>query len=213
MIPPSDPRTSAIPQGVRHARSVQTLKPGEAGSSEVDHVFRLSETVEYLRSLQEHYGADRRLNDRIRDLAVRLQALVRALSETSVVEPALGPPPLETGPIAQVSVSDLEAAFMRWLTDPVGADDVRLEGPDGSPSPMRHVLDPLCSSGRPLPGEVAAALGMPAGTPIGHAVSELRLAVDDPTGPRCRSHRAAAYYLRGLDRRALVTAEVERGSR
>lgn len=214
MIPANDPRTSATPQVARHARSVQTLdRPGEADATEMDRVAQLSEMVAYLRSLQEHYGADRRLNDRIRDIAVRLQALVRALSETTSVEPARGPLPLEAKPTTEVALSDLEAAFMRWLTDPVGADEVRLDGQDRPPSPMRQVLEALRCSVRPLPGEVAATLGLPAGTPIGQAVSELREAVDDPRGPRCRSHRAAVFYLRGLDRTALAAGEAERGPR
>ncbi len=128
-------------------------------------------------------------------------------------EPATGPLPVETELATEIPDPDLEAAFLGWVTDPVAADEVRLDGHDRPPSPMRHVLDALRSSVRPLPDEVAAALGMPAGTPIGHAVWELRAAVDDPAGPRCRSHRAAAYYLRGLDRTALAGGEVERGSR
>lgn len=211
MIPSTDPRTSAIPQGARHTRAVQMPdRPGEAWSPGLDHVEHLSEMLEYLRALQEHCGSDRRLNDRVRDVAVRLQALIHALSTAAGVEPAHGHVAAANGPVPPPSVSELENAFVRWLADPVASDEVQLDEDDPGPRPMRPVLDALCSSARPLPGEVAATVGMPAGTTIGHAVSELRLAVDDPAGPRCRSYRAAAYYLRGLDRIALATTEVER---
>ena len=157
MIPTNDPRTSAIPQGARHARSVPTL---------------------------ERRGAVR--------------------------QPVHGHAPSATWSAGPPSVSDLETAFMGWLADPVLADELRLDDRDASPTPMRQVLDSLCSSVRPLPGEVAATLGMPAGTTIGHAASELRLAVEHPAGARCRSHRAAAYYLRGLDRIAVAAAGAAR---
>jgi hypothetical protein len=212
MIPRTDPRTTAIPQGARHARSVQTPpRPDEALSPGMDHVTQLSAMVEYLRGLQEHYGADRRVNDRVRDAAVRLQALVHALSPATGVDPAHCPP--STRPTLPPSLAELETVFIRWLADPVTSDEVRLDGGHGPLLPMRPVLDALIASTRPLSAETAAALGMPAGTTVGHAASELRLAVDDPAGPRCRSYRAAAYYLQELDRIALATAEVERALR
>jgi hypothetical protein len=210
MIPTTDPRTTAIPRGARHARLVQPLpRPHQVRSPGIDHLAHLSEMVEYLRVLQEHYGADRRVNDRVRDAAARLQALVHALSGATGVDPAHRPT-LSTRSVPPPSLGELETAFLGWLADPVTADEVRLADGAGSPLPMRPVLDALSTSTCPLSGEVAATLGMPAGTTVGHAASELRLAVDDPAGPRCRSYRAGAYYLRGLDRMALATTEVER---
>jgi hypothetical protein len=176
-------------------------------------VEQLSAMVAYLRSLQEHYGADRRVNERIRDAAVRVQALAHALRSATGVEMAPGHAPSATWSAAPPAVADLETAFVNWLADPVFANELRLDGCDGPPTPMRQALDALCSSVRALPGEAAATLGMPAGTTIGHAVSELRLAVEHPAGPRCRTYRAAAYYLRGLDRLAVATAEADRALR
>lgn len=216
MIPTTDPRTTAIPQGARHVRSVQSLPgPDETRSPHMDHVARLLEMVEYLRSLQEHCGADRRVNDRVRDVAVRLQALVHALGTASGVDPAHRPSrthrPIPSAPsIPSPSLGELETAFIGWFADLVTSDEVHPDGDAGSPFPMRAVLDALGTSTHPLSDEVAGTLRMPTGTTVGHAASELRLAVDDPAGPRCRSYRAAAYYLRGLDRIALATTEVER---
>lgn len=214
MIPTTDPRTSAIPQGTQRARPVQPLgRPGGARQPDTAHVEQLSAMVAYLRSLQEHYGADRRVNDRIRDAAVRVQALVHALRSAAGDESAPGHAPSATWSATPPAVGDLETAFVDWLADPVFANELRLDGCDGPPTPMRQVLDALCSSVRALPAEAAATLGMPAGTTIGHAASELRLAVEHPAGPRCRTYRAAAYYLRGLDRLAVATAEAERTPR
>lgn len=212
MIPPTDPRTNAIPHGESHARAVQRPDGSGAGARtrSIDHSAQLSEMVAYLRSLQEHVGTDRRLNEGIRDAAVRLEALAQTLRRTPVTGATQPPRPPATTGVGQPAVSALEDAFTRWLTDPVAADEVRLDDHDGSPHPLRQVLEALGSSARPLPSEAAAVLGMPADTTIGHAVTELRLAVDDPSGPRCRSYRAAAFYLRGLDRIAPATAELER---
>ncbi|GEM_PF-2354646 len=214
MIPSNDPRTSATPHRAPYVPPVRTSRrPGEAPRTDVHHVAELSAMVAYLRALQEHFRADRRLNDRARDAAVRLQALAHALTSTIVVDPVDRPEPPATGPVPEASLSDLETAFLRWLVDPEAADDVLLDDPDRYLRPTPQTVDALRSSTRPLSGEVAATLGMPAGTTIGHAASELRRAVDDPAGPRCRSYRAGAYYLRGLDRIALVTAEVEKALR
>jgi hypothetical protein len=60
---------------------------------------------------------------------------------------------------------------------------------------------------RQLPADLAAAIGLPASCSLGRAATELLLAVDDHAGPRCRSFRAAAYYLAG--RRMLDGALVE----
>ena len=215
MIPTSDPRTSALPHGESHARAVR--QPEEAEGAQrvraIDHGAQLAEMVADLRSLQEHVGTDRRLNERIRDAAVRLEALAVALGRTPVIGPTQLPGTSATAAVPRPALADLEAAFLRWLTDPVTGEELRLDEDDGSPRPMRQVLQALSSSTHRLPDDAASSLGMPAGTTVGHAVSELRLAVDDPSGPQCRSYRAAAYYLRGLDRVALATAELERASR
>ena len=215
MIPPTDPRSSATSQAAPYAPPAQTLRrPGAADLPDVDHLAQLSGMVAYLRALQEHYRADRRLHGRVRDAAVRVQALAHALHTATVLEPAHCPTPPATGPDPGTALTRLETAFLGWVVDPLEADEVRLDDHERSHRPLREVLEALSSSTRPLPGEAAAALGLPADTTIGQAADELRHAVADPAGPRCRSHRAAAYYLRGLDRTALATAsEVDRALR
>ncbi len=209
MIPSTDPRTSATPQLAPHVPPADFLRgPGDP-LHRVDHLAQLSAMVDYLRVLQQHYGADRRLYSRARHAAARVQALAHALGAASSADPAHCPSSAATEPASQAARDELEAAFRRWLTDPLEADVIHLDGHDPSPRPLREVLGALCASRRPLSGEVAAALGMPAGTTIGQAASELRHAVDDPSGPRCRSYRAAVYYLRDLDRITLDAAELE----
>lgn len=215
MIPSTDPRTSATPQAAPYAPPAQTPgRPGEARWPEMDHVAQLSAMVVYLRALQEHYRADRRLAARARDAAVRVQALAHTLNDATPDEPARCPTPPATGPTSQTSLTGLETAFERWLADPESADEIRLADHGRSPRPLQEVIEALRASRRPLSGEAATTLGMPVGTTIGQAATELRRAVDDPAGPRCRSYRAAAYYLRDIDRITLTTAaELERALR
>lgn len=95
--------------------------------------------------------------------------------------------------------SDTEQAFIDWLAEPTSADELLLTGtPD--PQPLARVLGELSQSSRVLPPETAARVGLHEGATIGDAAAELLLAVEAPAGPRCRSFRAAVYYLRDLDR-------------
>ncbi len=211
MIPASDPKTSATPQATSYAPPAQTIRrPGEADLPEPDHVAQLSAMVSYLRALQGHYRADHRLAGRARDAAARVQALAHTLTNATVAQPERCPTPPATGPSPQTSLTELETAFERWLANPTATDEIQLDDHEPSPQPLREVLEALRASRRPLPGETAATLGLPTGTTTGQAATELARAVEDPEGPRCRSYRAAAYYLRDLDRIALATNEVEK---
>ena len=211
MIPSTDPRTSATPQLAPHVQPTQNRQRRGEHLPRVDHLAQLSAMTDYLRVLQQHYGADPRVHGRARHAVARVQALAHALSVATPVDPARCPTPAATEPAAEVPQEELETAFQRWLTEPLEADEIRLDDQERSPIPLRHVLGALGTSRRPLPGEVATTLGMPAGTSIGQAATELRHAVEHPAGPRCRSYRAAAYYLRDLDRIALDTAALEPG--
>ncbi len=92
-----------------------------------------------------------------------------------------------------------EAALQAWLTSDDNPDVWQLDGPDQPPTSLTTILGELVLSHLPLPGDVAAALGMRSGTTLGYAATELLLAVNDPAGPRCRSYRSALYYLRDHD--------------
>jgi len=92
-----------------------------------------------------------------------------------------------------------EQAFLSWLVAPTSADELPLVD-GGEPEPLARILVELSLSSRVLPTETAASLGLRDGTTIGHAAVEVLLAVKDPAGPRCRSYRAAVFFLRDLDR-------------
>ena len=193
----------------------QTLAPtgerlGAAQAPRLEHVEQLAAMIAYLHALEGEYRTDHRLNERFRDVKVRLQDLVDALSSPTVLDDGhastTGASPDGAAPGA--SLQDLEAVFLRWLVDPVDADGLRVDGDDRSPRPLRQVMDALAVSHRSLPPEVADRFGLASGTTVGRVATELRRAVEDPDGPRCRSYRSAAYYLRGLDR-LILPAEVE----
>lgn len=93
---------------------------------------------------------------------------------------------------------DVEQIFLDWLADPTKPDSLRLDAADGPPTPLTELLGRLCTSPRRLPAAAATTLGLSPRARIGDAATQLLLAVKDPAGPRCRSYRAAAYYLRDL---------------
>ena len=90
-----------------------------------------------------------------------------------------------------------EQCILDWLANPTKPDKAQPEG-DAAATPLTTLLGRVCTSSRELPTEAAAMLGMPDGVTIGAAAAELVLAVNDPAGPRCRSYRAAVYYLHDL---------------
>ncbi len=92
----------------------------------------------------------------------------------------------------------LEEAFRAWALDPAKPDVVDL-GEHGN-VPMVELSRQLGGSDAMLTASACAQLGVPPGATIATAAAELFHATIDPTGPRCRSFRAASYYLRGLIR-------------
>src|SRR6056297_391494 len=158
MIPPDDPRTGTTRQVARYASSTDTSRrSGDGHRPEVEHVAELWALEGYLRGLQEHYRADRRLYGRVRDVAVRLQALAQEVQASAGPQPAGSRSPASTG--RDAVRADLEAAFERWLADPVEADEVRLADRDRSPQPLEQILGVLAASTRALSDEAAASLG------------------------------------------------------
>ncbi len=96
------------------------------------------------------------------------------------------------------TLDELEDAFRAWAHGPAKPDVVDL-GEDGS-VPMVELSRHLGQSQATLAASACAQLGVPPGTTISTAAAELLHATVDPDGPRCRSFRAASYYLRGLIR-------------
>ena len=90
-----------------------------------------------------------------------------------------------------------ERYFRDWLADPTKPDAVRFDG-DAESTSLTVVLGLVSTSLARLPAEAAVMLGMRDGVTVGKAAAELVLAVNDPAGPRCRSYRAAVYYLHDL---------------
>jgi hypothetical protein len=91
---------------------------------------------------------------------------------------------------------EAHAAFLTWLADPELPEELHLRGSDHPSTPVLWVLGQLAASGGVLPRGVAATLGLPSLATVGHAATELVLAVNDPAGPRCATYRAAVIHLR-----------------
>lgn len=102
----------------------------------------------------------------------------------SVSEPALG-------------LDELEEAFRAWVEDPVKPTVVEL-GPSGRTLSTAEFLRDLESSTGTLDPPASEQIGFPAGVTIAVAAEALLHATVAPDGPKCRSWRAASYYLRGL---------------
>ena len=191
MIPSTDPRTSATPQLAPHAQPTQTQRwPGEH-LPRVDHLAQLSAMTDYLRVLQQHYGADSRVHGRARHAAARVQALAHALSAATPVDPARCPTPAATGPCAEVPQEQLETAFQRWLAEPLEADEIRLDDPERPPprtaTPSRHgsLLTP---SGSPTPVTVNSGSSSSSSTPRTEDPSCWSGPRNDSPAPRSLTH-------------------------
>lgn len=100
-----------------------------------------------------------------------------------------------------------ERRFLDWLTSDALPDRLTT-CPDGAPEATSTLLGTLITSSRPLTRCEAARVGSPPGTPLGVVATELIDAVHDPRGPRCRSFRAAVYYLRDHHELAPVLEEL-----
>ncbi len=96
--------------------------------------------------------------------------------------------PVDLGEVAA------EQRALAWLDDPELPDQLPAEPGDTDLS-ARSALRSVRSSARRLPAAHAARLGLGEGATLGEAATALTRAVEDPHGPRCRSYRAAAYYL------------------
>ncbi len=154
----------------------------------------LSATVCQIRGLQQIHADDAALQDRLRRTATELESLISHLLRADGAGSRPDTPPPSSTPRQRAA----EHAFLTWLAQPTSTDELTLVDGD-EPEPMAWILGELSLSRRLLPAETAAGLRLPAGTTIGHAAAEVLLAVKDPAGPRCRSFRAAVFYLRDLD--------------
>lgn len=94
------------------------------------------------------------------------------------------------------SLDALEDDFLDWLHDPVMPEVIAhgLHGEVAMVDLCRH----LAGSQTKLGVFDARRVGLPSGATIGTAAAALLHSTVDPQGPRCRSFRAARYYLRGL---------------
>ena len=95
-------------------------------------------------------------------------------------------------------LDELEDAFCAWAHDPAKPDVVDL-GQHGE-VPMVELSRRLEGSRATLAASACVQIGLPPDVTIATAVAELLHATVDPDGPRCRSFRAASYYLCGLAR-------------
>ena len=157
----------------------------------------LSATVCQIRGLQQRHVGDVELESRLLRSAGELESLISHVLHMDSSESS--PPATPCDSASTPRQRTLEQAFLVWLTEPSSANELLLDGAEG-PLPLARVLGELSRSRRALPAETAAGFGLPGETTVGHVAAELLLAVKDPAGPRCRSFRAAVYYLRDLDR-------------
>ena len=93
-------------------------------------------------------------------------------------------------------LDELEDAFRAWADGPAKPEVVDL-GQLGAVS-MVELSHRLRGSQATLDTPACMQIGLPPGVTIATAVAALLRATLDPDGPRCRSFRAASYYLRGL---------------
>lgn len=104
------------------------------------------------------------------------------------------------GTTSRSGLDELEDAFLAWVDDPTKPDVVEFGPPSYRTVPTVGLLRRLGSSRAALPAPACKQIGLPSGVTIAAAAAELLWATIDPGGPRCRSFRAATYYLRGLSR-------------
>lgn len=101
-------------------------------------------------------------------------------------------------PSSVLPLDELEDRFHAWAHDPAKPDAVDL-GQDRKIS-MVELSRQLSESRSTLAASACVQIGLPPGVSIATAVAELLHATVDEDGPRCRSFRAASYYLVGLAR-------------
>jgi hypothetical protein len=94
----------------------------------------------------------------------------------------------------------LERALRAWIEDPSGPDTLTIGRDDPVTVPLEHALAHLRRSTEPLTPAHRRALGLGRGATLATAAAELLQACVAADGPRCRSFRAARYFLAGLPR-------------
>jgi hypothetical protein len=91
----------------------------------------------------------------------------------------------------------LEAAFRKWIEGSAKGDMLVIGSRGTAPVSLERALRCLATSMRPLAPTPGAALGLNDDVTVGTAATVLLNARTDPDGPRCRSYRAASYFLIG----------------
>ena len=198
--PGGQPAPRASVDGVSHGRDGSRLDP----ASVVGVVTTISSVLAQLRRARTQLPADGTIGDRLDRAIDELEAVGHQLltrNDAELGEPVTprGPKRVSSSSVARppaaVSGAPDERRFLEWL---LGC------GEPGEPEPsyqdevaagLSRLLGALSTSARPLPPEAARIVGGPEGMTIGDAATEILLAVNDPAGPRCRSYRAAVYFL------------------
>ena len=93
---------------------------------------------------------------------------------------------------------ELEHTFRAWLRGQTKPDVIALE--QHRELSMVELSRHLGGSRATLDASEARQIGLTPSATIATAATALLQATVDPRGPRCRSFRAASYYLRGLAR-------------
>jgi hypothetical protein len=119
---------------------------------------------------------------------------------TSTTASPTSPPEEATG---EPSLTVLEDAFRRWVEGRVRPETLSIGRDPAVDLPMELVLRRLTSSTAPLRPTDGRRLGLAADVCVAEAAERLLQARLDPSGPRCRSFRAASYFLVGLARIAV----------
>lgn len=194
----TSPRPTSASNGSRPTRGrgqAETL--GTAGLSAT--LTDLSSMECSAHAIRARGGMDPATDERVAAVIAQVESLIHDLVHDAGR--------VRTGPAAPRSrgrssdgaaadaLSEAEASFRGWLTSPAKPEFVPAGATGGSTS-LTEILKQLVVSPRELPVEMAQELGMRPGATLGYAAAELLLAVTDPEGPRCRSYRSAAYYLR-----------------
>jgi len=143
---------------------------------------------------------DRRLDGArmFKDLRTRIPSLAsRDLApRDATVRPFAPPERTSAGPGLHLQAVGLRA----WIEGPA-KPEVLLVGPGAQIAvPLERALQCLLSSDEPLAPAHGRALGLADDASIATAASRLLEARFSPYGPRCRSFRAASYFLVGLAR-------------
>jgi len=91
-----------------------------------------------------------------------------------------------------------EIEFRAWIDGTAKPDKLVVTNGTRSEVPLAHALRSLLASDAPLAPARGHALGLDDDESLATAAALLLHACIDPEGPRCRSFRAASYYLVGL---------------